>query len=249
MIPCCQMMGANEPSPGSYRGAQDADLAAALGFTIFPPATEQPTAQPAPTRDPGPKPSTLKAFLAELDSVALALRQPAGEGEHGMGTGESRLLQMLGEHTNLTVPQLARLRGTSRQNVQILANRLVAEGCIESSGNPAHKRSALIHLTEQGRTRLRLAREHDQRLEAELLSSFSETQLSLGLQLLARLREVLSSKDRSPANGAADKLHPAHAPPPRPAPYRSKVPPASPPDTVPGLTDQPTDFGLPANLL
>lgn len=244
------MMGANEPALGSFNG-EDADVAAALGSAIFPPAREQPSPQPSQSPDPPPTPLALKAFLNELDSVALALRQPAGEGEHGMGTGESRLLQLLGEHNNLTVPQLARLRGTSRQNVQILVNRLIAEGCVELNGNPAHKRSALVYLTEQGRTRLRLAREHEHQLEAELLSSFSEAQLSLGLQLLGRLREVLSPKERSPGNGAARKPLPERPrrTPSRPVPQRSNKPPAGPPDSAPGLTDQPTDFGLPANLL
>src|SRR5215831_6683621 len=63
-----------------------------------------------------------------------------------------------------TVPQLARGRDCSRQHVQVLVNRLVADGMAELIANPDHRRSSLVELTEGGRAAL----EAMWRREAEL---------------------------------------------------------------------------------
>src|SRR5215468_4707243 len=50
----------------------------------------------------------------------------------------------------LTVPQIARRMGLTRQAVQASVNRLLAEALAEARGNLDHRRSPLIALTEQG---------------------------------------------------------------------------------------------------
>ncbi len=50
-----------------------------------------------------------------------------------------------------TVPQLARNRPVSRQNVLMLVHRLVKEGMVEFSRNPEHRRSHLVRLTPRGK--------------------------------------------------------------------------------------------------
>ena len=187
-----------------------------------------------------PRPQ-LGQFLAELDSVALGLRQRL-EGQRGVATGESRLLRLLSEHTNLTVPQLARLRGTSRQNIQILVNRLASEGCVELSGNPAHKRSAFVRLTEQGRARLIVAEDQEQRLQRELTGRFSEAELGLALEIIRRLRQVTS---RAESNLEVRSQDTNPRVPEKAAPVTALE---SMPET-PGLSDAPTEYGLPVNLL
>src|SRR5205807_3589451 len=64
-----------------------------------------------------------------------------------------------------TVPQLARRRDCSRQHVQVLVNRLVADGMAELIENPDHRRSHLVSLTAAGREAL----EAMWRREAELI--------------------------------------------------------------------------------
>ena len=53
----------------------------------------------------------------------------------------------------LTVPQIARRMGLTRQAVQETVNRLVAEALAEALDNLDHRRSPLIGLTELGRRR------------------------------------------------------------------------------------------------
>jgi len=51
----------------------------------------------------------------------------------------------------LTVPQIARRMGLTRQAVQATVNQLHRDTLIETSDNPDHRRSPLINLTERGR--------------------------------------------------------------------------------------------------
>ena len=50
----------------------------------------------------------------------------------------------------ITVAEIARRMGLSRQNVQRIANRLKQDGFIDTSPNPAHRRAKLYFLTNFG---------------------------------------------------------------------------------------------------
>lgn len=68
----------------------------------------------------------------------------------GGAFGFLRSLAVLGP---LTVPQIARMRPTSRQRMQRLADELAAEGLVTFIDNPRHLRSKLVKLTPKGETR------------------------------------------------------------------------------------------------
>src|SRR5437867_4729087 len=51
----------------------------------------------------------------------------------------------------LTVPQIARRMGLTRQSVQASVNRLLDEGLVQTDHNPDHRRSVLVRLTKLGR--------------------------------------------------------------------------------------------------
>jgi DNA-binding MarR family transcriptional regulator len=72
-------------------------------------------------------------------------------GEEGL---TSALWQVLGAlalaDRPLTVPQVARRMGLTRQSVQASVNRLRTEGLVAADANPDHRRSPLIRLTDRG---------------------------------------------------------------------------------------------------
>jgi DNA-binding MarR family transcriptional regulator len=70
----------------------------------------------------------------------------------GGAFGFMRSLALLGP---LTVPQIAKMRPTSRQRMQRLADELAAEGLVEFVDNPKHLRSKLVRLTRKGNGRYR----------------------------------------------------------------------------------------------
>jgi len=89
-------------------------------------------------------------------------------------------LQVLQRYGPQTVPQIARARFSSRQNIQILINRLKDEGLVEFVNNPDHKRSALVRLTSQGRAAVAQATAEDVKLSTEFLPAFSALNRTVG---------------------------------------------------------------------
>jgi DNA-binding MarR family transcriptional regulator len=70
----------------------------------------------------------------------------------GGAFGFMRSLALIGP---LTVPQIAKMRPTSRQRMQRLADELAAEGLVAFIDNPRHRRSKLVRLTRKGEARYR----------------------------------------------------------------------------------------------
>ena len=71
------------------------------------------------------------------------------------GAGAFGLMRSLAVIGPLTVPQIAKMRPTSRQRMQRLADELAAEGLVEFIENPRHRRSKLVRLTRKGHARYR----------------------------------------------------------------------------------------------
>jgi DNA-binding MarR family transcriptional regulator len=71
------------------------------------------------------------------------------------GAGAFGFMHSLALTGPLTVPQIARMRPTSRQRMQRLADELAADGLVEFIDNPRHRRSKLVRLTRKGHARYR----------------------------------------------------------------------------------------------
>jgi DNA-binding MarR family transcriptional regulator len=94
-----------------------------------------------------------------------------------------------------SVPQIARVLGVTRQNVQRIADLLVAEGSAQYQGNPDHRASPHLALTRRGRTALdaltKAAGGYHARL-ARRLSPAGAVSIQRGLR---RLLEALTDTD------------------------------------------------------
>jgi DNA-binding MarR family transcriptional regulator len=90
----------------------------------------------------------------------------------------------------LTVPQIARRMGLTRQSVQASVNRLAEEGLVEAADNPDHRRSPLIALTDLGR---RAYAELD-RLQVEWINELSDGIGAAELETAARVLGELSER-------------------------------------------------------
>lgn len=91
----------------------------------------------------------------------------------------------------MTVPEIGRQRSTSRQNIQILVDKLAESGHVELVPNPAHKRSALVRLTARGKDWLQSTEPEYlgflSTIEAELTPEEIESGLSVLRKILNRL--------------------------------------------------------------
>src|SRR5215469_5873565 len=98
-----------------------------------------------------------------------------------------------------TVPQLARRRECSRQHVQILVNRLVADGMAELVHNPDHRRSPLVRLTPRGKNTLETMWQREAELIDGLPAVLDIEELEGARRVLGELRRLLGP-GRRPAS-------------------------------------------------
>ena len=89
------------------------------------------------------------------------------------------------------MPNIGRARSTTRQNTQILVNRMLEEKWVELVTNPAHKRSALVQLTEEGRQLAQSVAEREAELHRLVSTQLSADELEAAIALLVRLRDLL----------------------------------------------------------
>ncbi|RPA12494.1 MarR family winged helix-turn-helix transcriptional regulator [Gordonia sp. OPL2] len=93
----------------------------------------------------------------------------------------------------MTVPQIARRLGVSRQHILRLTNSLADEGLIESGVNPDHKTSPLLDLTPTGREVLDMIDRGAQASNEALLQQLSDSDVELLRTLLQRFTEIVKS--------------------------------------------------------
>lgn len=93
----------------------------------------------------------------------------------------------------LTIPQVARRLGVSRQNEQRVVNDLVEAGLAEYVSNPDHRTSPLARLTAEGGRVLESINRAAEASHSAILEQFSETQV----RQLRRLLRSFSDAARS----------------------------------------------------
>lgn len=185
-------------------------------------------------------------LFSEITAVANDLRKHEARlhREDHLPPGGLGILELLAQGSR-TVPQLAHSRGTSRQNVQIIVNRLKGQKWVESIVNPAHRRCPLIAIRQEGRAVLAAAERRKQQECRLWEAGVSEANASMTLDTVRQLRNVLSGATESVVK-------------PRPNPKRTAVtnpsvqdqPQTAPrPQPQPGLDYSSEAEGFPVNLL
>ena len=96
----------------------------------------------------------------------------------------------------LTVPQIARRMGLTRQAVQESVNRLLAEALVEARDNLDHRRSPLIGLTELGSQKYTAVDQRQARWINELAAGLQITDLAVAACLLRDLGDRLEGNQR-----------------------------------------------------
>ena len=108
-------------------------------------------------------------------------------GDLGITTAMRAVMETLSEEGAMTVPQIAKSKGVTRQHIQLLADTLSAAGLAAVKDNPAHRRSSLLSLTEKGRRAFATMRAREASVVGELANEFDMRELENATQVLARL--------------------------------------------------------------
>jgi DNA-binding MarR family transcriptional regulator len=158
--------------------------------------------RPAVPAHPTQLEGELESLFAEVNALSLMLNRAAHVEYAGgeLSAGEASVLQILKRSGPQTVPQIARERSTSRQNIQMQVNRLAKQGCVETSINPAHMRSALLYLTAKGESLLSAAQQQQNQLSARIEPSLTLERLRAALQVLRGVRDLLDQQKPTRVN-------------------------------------------------
>ncbi len=103
--------------------------------------------------------------------------------------------QVLGaiDREPLSVSQVARAMGLTRQSVQRTADRLHAEGIVTYTDNPAHRRAKLVALTAEGRAVLDWITRRQVAWVNGLAAGLSGGELRRSLGVVRAFREALET--------------------------------------------------------
>jgi DNA-binding MarR family transcriptional regulator len=112
----------------------------------------------------------------------------------GVSAAMRDLLVALATSGPRTVPQIALDRGVSRQHIQGIVNELLLAGLAAAQRNPAHRRSSLIALTDEGRARVRQLRERETELLAQTAPAVSQADLAAATRLFDLLERDFSRR-------------------------------------------------------
>jgi DNA-binding MarR family transcriptional regulator len=101
----------------------------------------------------------------------------------------------------LTVPQIARRMGITRQSVHATVKRLVTDGLVELATNADHRRSQLVRLTELGQRRYAVLDRRQAEWVDRLARGIGRAELDTTARVLAKLSARLEA-EMEPARSA-----------------------------------------------
>lgn len=135
----------------------------------------------------------IRSLIEEVILTFRRLRVVSAE-IHGGGApipGQRGVLIELLRTGPQTVPAMARTRGVSRQNIQVLVDRFRSRGLIELEQNPAHRRSKLVRLTRNGASLVKTMNEREGLVLRSLKLAISPAQFQNATAVLRAFRARL----------------------------------------------------------
>jgi DNA-binding MarR family transcriptional regulator len=105
----------------------------------------------------------------------------------GLSVGLRAVLAILHHREPMTVPQMGRAQALSRQFVQRMVNEAAARRFVESIPNPAHKRSSLIQLTDEGRAAITAVIDRERAMLSQAVGDLTDAEINTCIRVLSRL--------------------------------------------------------------
>jgi DNA-binding MarR family transcriptional regulator len=129
--------------------------------------------------------------------------------EHGLTSARWQVLGPIAlAQRPLTVPQIARRMGLTRQSVHTTINRLVADGMVELTANADHRRSPLARLTELGRATLQAVNDEQAAWVSQLAAGLTSAELDTTARVLGELCARLEAARAQPHDQEGDDDEP-----------------------------------------
>jgi DNA-binding MarR family transcriptional regulator len=114
----------------------------------------------------------------------------------GISASMRAVMETLAEEGGKPVPKIARTKGVSRQQIQVNVNALLKKRLVALTDNPAHKRSPLVALTENGRAAFSEMRRREASTLEYLAADFSADALDNASAILSKLNHRLITLEK-----------------------------------------------------
>jgi DNA-binding MarR family transcriptional regulator len=176
-----------------------------INFAVIVPDSPSPHSAEIPSNEPSAPADSARSkplldLFTQITALGIQLRQRSD-----LPHAESAVLEILARFGELTVPQIARVRCTSRQNIQILIDRLEGIGRVELNENPAHRKSSLVRLTPLGKASLETSESVQKDLLHSLGTRISEAEIRGAVSVLSKVRSLLGVVKEETANEAESR--------------------------------------------
>ena len=109
----------------------------------------------------------------------------------GVNASMRAIMESLSQNVPRTAPDLAQERGTARQHVQRVINRLLDQDLVRVEENPDHKRSVLYQLTPKGKTIFAEIRQREAAPMRSLSETFSQADVAAAAEVLFKMNHEL----------------------------------------------------------
>jgi len=135
-------------------------------------------------------------LVSEITLIArlLSFASVGRRSDRTLSSGCLAVLRAIAREGPQSVPEIAWSQAASRQNVQVMINRLLARGYVEGLSNPAHKSSLLFTLTESGQNILDNHKTEGKVWETKLVESLDGTELQAVVAALSRIHRLLATE-------------------------------------------------------
>lgn len=145
---------------------------------------------------------TLYDLIREIRLAFNRLRtvSDAMNEKQGVTAAMRAVLEHLDQDGPATVPQIARVKSVSRQNIQLLADALAKAGLARFAENPGHKRSRLLEITADGRAAFADIRSRESHALHEIGKSLDPAAVAGAAATLHALNDALGSGPVDPGH-------------------------------------------------
>lgn len=149
---------------------------------------------PLPPAQVGPRLTEVFDVVGPLYRKVLRAVELAAPIE-GVSVGVRAVLDLLRRGGPQTVPQLCHRQGVSRQFSQRMVNEALGLGFVVRQPNPAHRRSALITLTDAGRRAIDAVTAREQALLQQVGGQLTGSDIDTCLRVLTEMLALFATVD------------------------------------------------------
>ncbi|WP_369234759.1 MarR family winged helix-turn-helix transcriptional regulator [Streptomyces sp. R21] len=144
----------------------------------------------------------------QLSAIGAVKRDLGRILPHDCPAGSAAVLTLLGRYGDMRMSRLAELLSVDMSVTSRHVAHVADRGWIERSPDPADKRSRILRLTAAGRAQLDELSRRTSQLLADRLSDWSDDEVGLLIQLMARLRESFGDCRAVPQRPSHANPHP-----------------------------------------